>query len=62
MKMKFDYTIDVWYGVIEHYKERYDEEWESKIREHVHDMLLDVFGGKGLNKNKPRRKNVKKIT
>ena len=62
MKMKFDYTIDVWYGVIEHYKERYDEEWESKIRAHVPDMLLDVFGGKGLNKNKPRRKNVKKIT
>ena len=48
--MQFNYTIDIWYGVVEHYKERYGKEWEDKIQKHVHEMLLDIFGGKGLTK------------
>ena len=50
MKMKFDYTIDVWYGVVEHYKERYKDNWNKVLQEHGKQLLIDIFSGEGLCK------------
>ena len=50
MKIKFNNEIDVWYGVVEHYKERYGDDWNKVLQEHGKQLLIDIFSGEGLCK------------
>ena len=54
MKVKFNHEIDVWYGVIEHYKKRYGKDWNKLLQKHARQLLVDIFGGKGLTQYGPK--------
>ena len=46
--IRFDVTINVWDGIVMHYKERYGKQWRKKLKQHTEKHLKELYEGEGL--------------